>query len=206
MTLEEILAVPTAASEEDLSRDVWDDANRLSYSHDGKRVLDAENFPSEISVNDGCEIICDGVFAFQDYMAGLKIGEKVPLEERTTPLDRIKLPATITHIGKEAFCECGDLVSIHLPSSLLYIGDYAFTDCWQLEKITIPARTRYIGKCAFQGCINLFQIKLGKEIEVIGEDAFDDCESLETVIIPHGMLDRYLTLLPKYLHRHIEEL
>ena len=41
---------------------------------------------------------------------------------------------------------------------------------------------------------------------MIGEDAFDDCESLETIIIPHGMLDRFLQLLPKELHPLIEEL
>ena len=112
MTLEEILAVPTAASEEELDRDIWDGDNCVSYSADGKRLLDAENFPSEITVREGCEVICDEAFAFQDYMAGRKIGE----------------------------------------------------------------------------------------------DAFDDCESLETIIIPHGMLDHFMNLLPKELHPLLEEL
>jgi len=206
MTLEEIIAVPTAVSEEEMLRDVWDDDNRLCYSSDGTRLLDGENFPYEITVKDGCQVICDGVFAFQDYMAGLKIGEEVPLEDRSTPLDTIKLPGSLTHIGKEAFSECGDLLSIHLPASLLYIGDYAFVDCWQLEKITIPAKVKYIGECAFQGCINLYQVKLGKEVEIIGKDAFDDCESLETIIIPHGTLNKFMGLLPKRLHRLLEEL
>ena len=206
MTLEEILAVPTTASKEELARDVWDDDNRLCYSSDGTKVLDAENFPYEITIKDGCKVICDGVFAFQDYMAGLKIGEEVPLEERTTPLDRIKLPGTLTHIGKEAFSECGDLVSIHLPASLLYIGEYAFVDCWQLEKISIPAKTRYIGQGAFQGCINLYQVSLGKEIEFIGRDAFDDCESLEIIRIPRATKNKYLSMLPKYLHKYLREI
>ena len=75
-----------------------------------------------------------------------------------------------------------------------------------MEKITLPASTRVIGPGAFQGCINLYQIKLNKALEVIGEDAFDDCESLETIIIPHGMLDHFMALLPKELHPLIEEL
>ncbi len=37
-------------------------------------------------------------------------------------------------------------------------------------------------------------------------DAFDDCESLETILVPAGTLDRFLTLLPKSLHEFIEEL
>ncbi len=206
MTLEEILAVPTAASEEELDRDIWDGDNCVSYSADGKRLLDAEIFPSEVTVREGCEVICDEAFAFQDYMAGRKIGEEIPLEERSSYLEKISLPNSITHIGAAAFCECGELVKIKLPTGLQSIGASAFTDCWQLEKITLPAGTRVIGPGAFQGCINLYQIKLNKALEAIGEDAFDDCESLETIIIPHGMLDHFMNLLPKELHPLIEEL
>lgn len=206
MTLEEILSVPTAPSAEELERDVWDDDNCLNYSADGKRLLDAENFPSEITVKEGCEIICDQVFAFQDYMAERKIGEDIPLEERSSFLEKIKLPNSVTHIGAGAFAECGELVSIKLPTGLLSIGDSAFVDCWQLEKISLPAGTRVIGPCAFQGCINLYQARLNKALEAIGEDAFDDCESLETILVPHGMGAHFRKLLPKFLHKCIEEL
>lgn len=207
MTLQQILSVPTAPSPEELARDDWDDLNRLSYSADGTRVLDAENFPPEVEIREGCRIICDGVFAFRDYMADTPpAGKEIPLEERSSFLEHIKLPSTLTHIGTEAFSECGELVSIKLPASLLYIGEAAFVDCWQLERITLPKGLRFIGSRAFQGCINLFQIKLGRDIEAIGPDAFDDCESLETIIIPHGTLDKFLGLLPKNLHKYIEEL
>ena len=206
MTLEEILAVPTVASQEELDRDQWDSDNCLSYSADGKRLLDAENFPSEVRVQEGCEVICDEVFAFQDYMAGLRIGEEVPLEERSSYLEHIHLPNSVTHIGAAAFCECGELLTIKLPTGLLSIGASAFADCWQLEKISLPAKTRILGPGAFQGCINLYQVKLNKALEVIGEDAFDDCESLETIIIPHGTLDHFMRLLPKDLHPLLEEL
>lgn len=207
MTLQQILSVPTAPSPEELARDDWDDLNRLSYSADGTKVLDAENFPPEVEIREGCRIICDGVFAFRDYMADTPpAGKEIPLEERSSFLEHIKLPSTLTHIGTEAFSECGELVSIKLPASLLYIGEAAFVDCWQLERITLPKGLRFIGSRAFQGCINLFQIKLGRDIEAIGPDAFDDCESLETIIIPHGTLDKFLGLLPKNLHKYIEEL
>ena len=206
MTLEQILAVPTAPSKEELDRDLWDGDNCVSYSADGKRLLDAENFPSEITVREGCEVICNDVFAFQDYMAGRKIGEDIPLEDRSSHLEKITLPNSVTHIGAAAFCECGELLKIKLPTSLLYIGPSAFADCWQLEKITLPASTRVIGPGAFQGCVNLYHVKLNKALEVIGEDAFDDCESLETIIIPHGTLNHFMQLLPKELHPLLEEL
>ena len=207
MTLDQIINLPTAPSPEELAGDVWDDDNRCSYSADGTKLLDAENFPPTITVREGCQILCDGVFSFQDYMAeDRKLGEEIPLDERNSFLEKIHLPATVTHIGKAAFCECGFLESIKLPKSLLYIGEDAFSDCWNLEKVTLPASTRAIGARAFQGCINLYQIRFPKGLEAIGEDAFDDCESLETILVPAGTLDRYLSLLPKSLHEFIEEL
>ena len=196
----------TAATPEELARDIWDSENCLSYSADGKRLLDAENFPGEVSVQEGCEVICDNVFAFQDYMAGLKIGEEVPLEDRSSYLEKIHLPNTVTHIGANAFAECGELLTIKLPTSLVEIGESAFVDCWQLERVSMPAKLRTIGPRAFQGCVNLYQVKLNKGLEEIGEDAFDDCESLETILIPHGTLDHFMSLLPKDLHNCLEEL
>ena len=207
MTLDEIISVPTSPVLDTTGDEIWDDDNRLCYTADGSVLLDAENFPSEVTVREGCRIICDGVFAFQDYMAqDRRIGEEIPLDERNSFLEKIRLPASVTHIGKAAFCECGYLESIRLPKSLLFIGEDAFCDCWNLEKVTCPASLRVIGPRAFQGCINLYQIRLNKGLEAIGEDAFDDCESLEAILVPAGTLDRFLTLLPKSLHEFIEEL
>jgi len=206
MTLEEVLSVPTAALPEELERDIWDDDSRTCYSANGKKLLDAENFPGEITVQEGCEIICDDAFAFQDYMAERKIGEDIPLEERTSYLEKIHLPSTITHIGAAAFAECGELLSVKLPASLLYIGPSAFMDCWQLERITLPAHTLYVGPGAFQGCINLTHIRFGKALQVLGEDALDDCESLEEIVVPKGMKAHFKELLPGHLHKYIKEL
>ncbi len=205
MTITEWMAVPTVPSREELDRDVWDSANCLSYSADGKRLLDAENFPSEVTVKEGCEVICQDVFAFQDYMAGKKIGEEIPLEDRSSYLEKIHLPASLRYIGPNAFAECGELLSIKLPKSLEVIGESAFVDCWQLEKIGLPAKMKYIGPRAFQGCINLYQIKLNKGLEAIGEDAFDDCESLEAILIPSGSKEHFKSLLPRKLHKLLEE-
>ena len=205
MTLQDLLAVPTVPTQEELDRDVWDGENCLSYSADGKRLLDAENFPGEITVQDGCEVICDNVFAFQDYMAGRKIGEDVPLEDRSSYLEKIHLPNSVAIIGANAFAECGELIHIKLPTGLLYIGESAFVDCWQLEKIALPAKMQAIGPRAFQGCINLYQVKLNKALEYIGEDAFDDCESLEAIFIPRGSKTHFKELLPNYLHKLLKE-
>ena len=163
MTLPEIMNVSTVPAAEALEADVWDDDNRCCYSPDGEYLLDAENFPPEVVVRPGTRVICDGVFAFQPYMADVPIGtKKIPLEERDSFLEKIKLPDSLTHIGESAFQECGQMLRIKLPKNLLYIGPYAFCDCWQLEKVNIPASVQYIGEGAFLGCINLEEIIIPK--------------------------------------------
>ena len=204
MTLSQILEVPTVPTQEELDRDCWDGPNCLSYSADGTRLLDAENFPDEVTIANGCKIICDNVFAFQDYMADVRLGEEIPLVERSSFLEKIHLPDSVTHIGANAFAECGELISIRLPKHLLFIGESAFVDCWQLEKISCPAGLRVIGPRAFQGCINLYRLSLNDNLEIIGEDAFDDCESLEEILVPMGAIGRFKALLPKRLHKYIK--
>lgn len=205
LSLQEILSVPTAPSPDELQCDVWDDENRLNYSQDGTRLLDAENFPEEVSVHHGCKVICDGVFAFRDYMADVPAGSEVPLEERCSFLAEIDLPATLTHIGVEAFAECGAMERIHLPESLLLIGDAAFLDCWSLEQLRVPDSVRVIGASAFMGCINMRTLILGAGVEYIGPDALHDCESLRKILVPKGMADRYAALLPKKFTKRIKE-
>ena len=123
----QVLRLDTSATEKDRGCDVWDNDNCCNYSADGTKLLDAENYPSEVHVKDGTKVICDGVFAFQPYMAeDRKIGEDIPEEERASFLDKIFLPPTVTHIGREAFRECGWLKSIRLPKDLIFIGDGAF--------------------------------------------------------------------------------
>jgi hypothetical protein len=179
----------TIPRQSDLENDVWDDEYCCNYSSDGTKLLDAENFPNEVKVREGCSVICDGVFAFQDYMAeDVRLGEEVPFDDRNSFLDKISLPSSLRHIGKESFRECGYLLSVRLPKGLLTVGEGAFMDCWQLRSVIFPSTLISIGDGAFSGCMDLKKIKLGSSTEIIGEAAFEDCESLSEVFLPDSIL------------------
>lgn len=220
------LRLDTSASVKDLECDVWDNDNCCNYSADGTRLLDAENFPGEVHVKDGVRIICDRVFAFQDYMAeDRKTGEEIPEDERASFLDKIQLPSTVTHIGREAFCECGWLRSIRLPKDLVFIGDGAFLKCFELRSLSCPAGLVAIGDGAFEECFSLSNVRLNKGLKAIGAGAFLACESLEEIVLPGGLefigddafygaslkkifvpreaKDHLMELLPECLHRKI---
>jgi len=188
--LEALLSISTAASEADRRDDDWDADNCCNYSADGKKLLDAEVFPDVVHIRGGVEVICDGAFAFQPYMADdVHVGDKIPEEDRVSYLDRIFLPPTVTHIGVEAFRECGWLRSLRLPLSLRVIGDWAFAGCWSLKGIACPAQLQYIGEGAFCECFSLRRARLDKALKVIGPRAFSYCEDLEEVNLPDGLVE-----------------
>lgn len=230
MSPEALLAVDTAPHLSSVSDDVWDDGYNCAYSADGSKLLDAENFPNEVVVRPGCRILCDGVFAFQDYMAeNDHFGKPVPEEERASYLDKVKLPDTLTHIGREAFRECAWLRSIRLPKNLAVIGPEAFRACYELETIACPAALLSIGDRAFADCFNLYHVRFNKGLRSIGAGAFQGCESLDELVLPAGLqyigpdafkgcpdlsallvppgtAAHFRAMLPGRLHRLIEEI
>ena len=132
-------------------------------------------FPSAYSlveyaeVNDGEEVLCDHLF---DGCGGL--------------LD-VKLPKSITEIGKNAFYFCRKLPKVVLPTSLLKIADFAFYGCDGLEEIELPDSLTELGLSAFSGCKKLSSVVVPQVLLKIGGAAFDSCESLESAVLPNGL-------------------
>lgn len=226
MDWKKVCALDTRASKADLMSDVWDGEYSCSYSSDGTKLLDAENFPDRVSVRQGTKVICDGAFAFQDYMSDRRIGEEVPEDERVSYLEKVFLPEGLTHIGKESFRECGWMRSIRLPAGLLYIGESAFAECWELGSVACPSSLVAIGDDAFSNCASLSKVRLNKGLkalgagaffscgslaeislpaglEFIGEEAFGYCTSLRKIIVPAAEMDRFRSMLPGPLHRRL---
>ena len=186
--LRDALMTSTAATAEELASDDWDSECNCSYSADGTRLLDAENFPDEVTVREDTKVICDNVFSFQDYMAEDRpLGSDIPEEERVSFLDKIHLPSTVEHIGEGAFKECGWITSIGLPKSLLTIRDEAFYGCWELRQIGFPASLLSIGDRSFFECFSMEKVRINKGLKFIGAEAFGFCESLKEITLPSGL-------------------
>ncbi len=117
--------------------------------------------------------------------------------------DELRIPATVTSIGAEAFRNCPDVTAIvfKAPSSdavqikPLVIGDNAFYMCQALTEITLPAWTSSIGNNVFQGCYALtsFSVDEPSQLTTMGEYTFKSCSKLATINLPSS-----LTSLGKY--------
>lgn len=121
----------------------------------------------------------------------------------------VKIPETVTSIGKYAFAESG-LKTITIPESVTIIGDYAFAESaitdvkigsavesignfaftqTAIKHVTIPANTDKIGYAAFRGCKDLKTVtfKPDCKLTVINHNTFEQCASLEKITIPEGV-------------------
>ena len=95
----------------------------------------------------------------------------------------VKLPDTITEIGREAFTN-SSIEEIIISDSVTSIGEYAFRFCYKLKKVVLSKNLTVIGAYAFNDCTELTEITFYEGLEIIGEYAFDGCSSLEEVTIP----------------------
>ncbi len=87
----------------------------------------------------------------------------------------------VTSIGKEAFKESRELVSVNIPEGVEFIDTEAFSLCTSLESVTIPESVTKIGRAAFYYCTSLGSIKLPRDLERIPDYMCYMCTSLSHV-------------------------
>ena len=104
---------------------------------------------------------------------------------RSIELNKVE---TISH---GAFAQCNALASLKLPETLTAIGRSAFAGCAGITEVTIPTSVTFIADNVFVECGKLKEIYLlrTKPIEIESENAFprQSCR----INIPKGSLDSY---------------
>jgi hypothetical protein len=101
----------------------------------------------------------------------------------------VRLPESLTDIGKCAFWYCWHLTDIHIPLNVKSIGDGAFSSCQNLVSVRLPEGLTDIGKGAFYGCGFLKEINIPAGIKSIGDRTFLECRNLVSVRLPEGLTD-----------------
>lgn len=102
-----------------------------------------------------------------NYKGGIVIPSAVTYEDKTY---------SVTNIGKDAFCGCRILTSVHIPDGVTSIGKDAFWFCTSITSINIPASVTNIGEGAFGGCFPLVAITVSEDNSVY--DSREGCNAI----------------------------
>lgn len=129
-----------------------------------------------------------GKYAFYEY-------------DKTSDIERIVLPESLTKIDDDAFMNCKKLKDVIIPDSVEYlsgfygcssiksieiprsvktIGDHAFTLCTKLIDASLPDSVSSIGYAAFMDCRNLVNVNITDNVQYIGTGAFAGCSRLNS--------------------------
>lgn len=101
-------------------------------------------------------------------------------------IETLKLPNSITHLGREIFRSC-KIKHVILPNSIHKIdGLFTGTD---IKKVTLGSNTKEIPNQEFLDCTNLKEIILPNGLEKIGTEAFHGCKGLEIINIPQTVIE-----------------
>lgn len=92
------------------------------------------------------------------------------------------IPASVIHIGAQAFSGCTLITSITVPDAVNGIGEYAFADCTGLDTVTLGKSLTYIDHHAFANCSGLTGITLPYLLRSIGNSAFSGCSGIASVV------------------------
>ncbi|MCI6582033.1 MAG: leucine-rich repeat domain-containing protein, partial [Oscillospiraceae bacterium] len=92
-------------------------------------------------------------------------------QETVLKAESVVFGAHVRKIGKNAFKNCGNLISVKTSDELISIGNSAFEECTQLKEFNIPKSVCHIGARAFYNCRNL-ETEIPAAIRNISEDTF----------------------------------
>ena len=92
-------------------------------------------------------------------------------QETVRKTESVVFGVHVRKIGKNAFKNCENLISVKTSDELISIGNSAFEACTKLKEFKFPKSVCHIGARAFYNCRNL-EAEIPAAIRNISEDTF----------------------------------
>lgn len=110
--------------------------------------------------------------------------KKLPVNSfRLAKLQKIKLPATLLEIDRNAFSNC-ELEKVIIPNKVKKIGVYAFGNCSKLKKVTLGRKVERIGRGAFEATA-IRELTIPASVKSIRGGIFAGAKKLQKVTFMH---------------------
>ena len=93
----------------------------------------------------------------------------------------VKIPAGVTCVSDDAFCDCDAITSVTVPDGMMILGYSAFRGCTSLKSVSMPDGVVSMDSYLFQDCTSLTSITVPSSVSTLGSFVFQNCSSLKTV-------------------------
>ena len=98
-------------------------------------------------------------------------------------IQSVSIPAGVTVLGENLFCDCENLEEVSAAGTISSIGESAFDGCESLTRCALNCNHAQIAEYAFSGCSSLTAFPLSGTIDEIGAKAFKNCSALKAVVL-----------------------
>ncbi|WP_454975535.1 leucine-rich repeat domain-containing protein [Capnocytophaga bilenii] len=152
--------------------------------------LESATLPSRL------KIVPENCFLYCKKLKSVNLSEGIEKIDKfafsNLPLERLKIPHSVKHIGEAAFANNEKLVEVILQEGLEVIGAMAFDNCTEITHLEIPASVKAIGRDAFAGCSNVDYLVLpSKTLPRWDVVTIDDFENLHFIYVPDELVETY---------------
>ena len=138
----------------------------------------------------------DGELSYEEAAAVTDLGTVFRWNDDITSFDELQYFTGLSSIGRYAFDDCSNLISITIPNSVLVIGVCAFQDCTSLASIVFPNSLVSIDAYAFSNCSSLTSVFIPKDVHSLNYNSYHSsdpeswwgnpfygCTSLEEIVV-----------------------
>ena len=159
--------------------------------NNGTRGLEYEM----ISLRKGARVLGIGKAKAKDIVISSKYKTRPVVEikdhafQNCSELTSVRIPDSVTSIGRAAFYQCGSLKSADISNNVTTIESSLFEDCGALQSVNIPGGVTSLGAYAFYRCSSLESITIPNKIKRIRTGAFLDCSALKSITIPDKLIE-----------------
>ncbi len=120
-------------------------------------------------------------------------GEITGLTDYGKTLSDISIPTfidgvKIESIGKMAFYENKNLISVIFPNTITKINDHAFYGCENIVQLVLPNSVTKMGTSVFGLCSNLQSVVLSNSLKSVSNGTFLSCVKLSSIYIPASVI------------------
>ena len=151
-----------------------------SYAFKNCQKLVGAQFPDSLETIGYQAFYNDRALADVSFNEGLKtIGEEA---FRSSGVRSVKLPSTMTDMGRWTFSSCGSLKDAEISGSDLTVGYCSFEYCYALESVVIGSGVKTVDSYAFNNNTAIKTVSLSDDVKTIGDYVFSSCRSLNTLV------------------------